>query len=393
MTLPPLSGLFARAEAIRRSAWLERHLDQALAALVLVCGAIWVASGTKVEGAPELNLLIVAGLACAMLFRRRSPLGFTAASMALAIVCCAWLSDITQTAWTNYLLLIPAYTVASYEQLPRALVGLALAEAAPWGVDALSRHSHLGDFVFTTIIVGISWVTGRALRSRRLLQIELIDKAKRLTAEREDRARLAVADERTRIARELHAVVANNVSAMVIQAEAAKRTVGVDADAADRAMIAIEQTGREALSEMRRILGVLRRPEGDRAALAPQPGVGQIHALLEQARTRGRHVELQIDGDPGPLPFAVDLAAYRILEEVLAAQCEPECRLAVILRFAERSIELEISGDGSGFAGLPTIGMNERIASCDGRLQIEDAPHGGVRMVAVLPRAFEEAFA
>ncbi len=393
MRPPWLVRLLAGADAIRRSAWLERHLDQTLAVPVLIAGAIWVASDSKLEGPPALNLLIVAGLACAMLFRRRSPLGFTAASMVLAVVCCAWLSDITQTTWTNYLLLLPAYTVASYEQLPRALVGLALAEAAPWVVDALGRHPTFGDFAFTTIIVGISWVTGRALRSRRLLQVELVDKAKRLTAEREDRARLAVADERTRIARELHAVVANNVSAMVIQAEAAKLTVGVDADAADRAMIAIEQTGREALSEMRRILGVLRRPEGDRPALAPQPGIGQIHALLEQARGRGRDVELQLQGEPGPLPFTVDLAAYRILEEVLAAPCEPDCQLAVTLRFTERSIELEISGDRSGFAGLPTIGMNERVASCEGRLHVEDASLGVQRMVAVLPRAFEEAFA
>jgi signal transduction histidine kinase len=388
-----LGGLFARVNAIRRSAWLESHLDQVLAALVLIAGAIWVASGSQIEGPPVLNLLIVVGLAVAMLFRRRSPLGFTAASMALAIVCCAWLSDITQTTWTNYLLLVPAYTVASYEPLPRALVGLAFAEAAPWVVDALGRSPTVGDFIFTTIIVAVAWVTGRALRSRRLLHIELVDKAKRLTAEREDRARLAVADERTRIARELHAVVANNVSAMVIQAEAAKLTVGVDDDAADRAMIAIEQTGREALSEMRRILGVLRRPDGDRPALAPQPGVGQIHALLEGARARGRDVELHVEGEPGPLPFAVDLAAYRVLEEVLAAPCEPDCRLGVMLHFTERSIELSISGESSGFAGLPSIGMNERVASCEGRLRMEDASHGAKRIVAVLPRAFEEAFA
>jgi signal transduction histidine kinase len=384
--------LTLRARSLRRSGWLERHLDEALGALVLISGLIWVQT-TKVDGPLALQLLIIAGLALAMVFRRRSPLVFAAASMALALAAGAWVADITQTTWTLYLLLIPGYTVAAYEALPRALLGLAVVQAGPWGVDVLAKHVKFGDFAFTTIVVGVAWVTGRAMRSRRLLHAELVTKAERLGAEREARTRLAVADERTRIARELHAMVATHVSAMVIQAEAAKRTLDHDPGAADRAMLAIEDTGREALGEMRRILGVLRRSGEDPAVLAPQPGVGQIHVLVESARASGASVELNVEGEPGPLPFAVDLAVYRILEEALADEPESTGELSVCLRFAEQFVELEIGCERAGSISWPTVGMSERVASCEGRLRVHERAGGGRRVLASLPRAFEAAYA
>jgi len=277
--------------------------------------------------------------------------------------------------------------------LPRALGGLTLVEVGPWVVDVLAKNVNFGDFAFTTIVVGIAWVTGRAMRSRRLLHVELVGKATRLAAEREDRTRLAIADERTRIARELHAMVASHVSAMVIQAEAAKRMLDHSPEAADKAMLAIEDTGREALSEMRRILGVLRRSGDDVPELAPQPGVGQLHTLVESARTSGGSVELHVEGEPGPLPFAVDLAVYRILEEALADAPESTGKIAVSLRFAEHLVELEIGCERVGSSSWPTVGMNERVASCDGRLRVDQRPGGGRTIVASLPRAFEAAYA
>ena len=385
-------ALSERARTLRKSAWLERHLDELLVALVLISGLIWLQT-SKVHGPVALRLAIVAGLAIAMRFRRRSPLGFTAVSMAIAVIASAWVSDITQTTWSLYLLLVPGYTVAAYESLPRALAGLALAELGPWGVDAFAKHVNFGDFAFTSIVVGIAWVTGRAMHSRRLLQVELLEKAERLTAEREDRTRLAVADERTRIARELHAMVASHVSAMVIQAEAAKRMLDRSPEAADEAMLAIEETGREALSEMRRILGVLRRSGEDPAMLAPQPGVGQLHALVESARTNGGSVELHVLGEPGPLPFAVDLAVYRILEEALADTPESTGRLAVSLRFAEHLVELEIASERASVTSWPTVGMSERVASCEGQLRVKDGPDGARMIVASLPRVFEAEYA
>src|ERR1700704_960488 len=145
-------------------------------------------------------------------------------------------------------------------------------------------------------------------------------------------------------------------------------------------------TGREALSEMRRILGVLRRSGEDPAVLAPQPGVGQLHALVERARTNGGSVELSVHGEPAPLPFAVDLAVYRILEEALADQPQPTGRLAVSLRFAEHVVELEIASEQASVTNWPTVGMSERVASCEGRLRVEDGPDGSRTIVASLPR-------
>jgi signal transduction histidine kinase len=385
-------GIYERGRTIRKSAWLERHLDELLAVLVLIAGLIWLAT-SKIDGPAAAQILIVAGLAAAISFRRRSPIAFAATSLALAVIASAWLADVSQTTWTLYLLLIPGYTVAAYEALPRALGGLALVQLGPWVVDALAKNVNVGDFAFTTIVVGISWVTGRAMRSRRLLHVELVMKATRMAAEREDRTRLAVADERTRIARELHAMVSSHVSAMVIQAAAAKRMLDDSPETADRAMLAIEDTGREALSEMRRILGVLRRSGDDVPELAPQPGVGQLHTLVESARTSGRSVELHVQGEPGPLPFAVDLAVYRILEEALGDAPESTGRLAVSLRFAEHLVELEIDCERVGFSSWPTVGMNERVASCDGRLRVDERPGGGRTIVASLPRAFEAAYA
>jgi signal transduction histidine kinase len=164
-------------------------------------------------------------------------------------------------------------------------------------------------------------------------------------------------------------------------------------EAADKAMLAIEDTGREALSEMRRILGVLRRSGDDVPELAPQPGVGQLHTLVESARTSGGSVELHVEGEPGPLPFAVDLAVYRILEEALADAPESTGKLAVSLRFAEQLVELQIGCERVGSSSWPTVGMNERVASCDGRLRVDDRPGGGRTIVASLPRAFEAAYA
>jgi signal transduction histidine kinase len=188
-------------------------------------------------------------------------------------------------------------------------------------------------------------------------------------------------------------MVARHVSAMVVQAEAAKRMLDQSPAAADEAMLAIEETGREALSEMRRILGVLRRSGEDPAVLAPQPGVGQLHALVESARTNGRSIELRVHGEPGPLPFAVDLAVYRILEEALADTPGSTGTLAVSLRFAEHLVELEIAIEHAGVTNWPTVGMSERVASCEGRLRVEDGPDGARMIVASLPRVFEAEYA
>jgi hypothetical protein len=169
---------------------------------------------------------------------------------------------------------------------------------------------------------------------------------------------------------------------MVVQTEAAQQLLDQDLDRADAAMAAVEEAGRQALSEMRRILGVLRRVD-EAAELLPQPGVGQIHELVERVREQHRQVELEVDGDPGPLPASIDLGVYRILEEALASTGVGP--VEVRLTFAERDLELDVTSHSTPVASWPTLAMRERVALCDGELEADEG-----RLRVRLPRAFEQ---
>jgi signal transduction histidine kinase len=242
------------------------------------------------------------------------------------------------------------------------------------------------------IFASLSWTAGRAIRARRLLARELEQKAARAQAEREDRARLAVADERTRIARELQAVVAQNVSAMVVGAEAALRSIGEDPEGADAQILEIERTGRSALEEMRRILGVLRAQEGPERE--PQPGMGQLPALLERGRAAGLAIDLRVDGEPAPLSAGVDMTAYRILQEAMADALENANREATVtVRYADAKLEVEVSDDGIAedrLADGRAIALQERVAMFGGELRWGPRDGGGFAIRATLPSAVEE---
>ena len=243
--------------------------------------------------------------------------------------------------------------------------------------------------VFSTAMVGASWAIGRALRSRRQLAGELRLTAERIASEEDGRERLAVADERTRIARELNTVVALSISQMVVQSEAARRLLEIDRARADSAMAALEDAGREALTEMRRILGVLRRID-DSAILVPQPGVGQIAALVESACECGRQVALRVDGDPRPLPASVDISAYRIVHEALAiASLGP---VEIALRFGDDDLVLDVVADAPTAAQWPTPGMWERAALCDATLDVTSLS-ARTQMHVRMPRTFDGALA
>ena len=363
----------------------DRWLDPALAAVALVALEIEIVTVRHHTGPLVLNVLAAAAITVPLVWRRRAPLAYASLTMGLAVLITATLTDLTALAVPGYLLIIlPAYTVAAHEPQTRALIGLAVCLVALWALGAVTRHTSVSDYVLPTGISALSWAVGRALRARRLLNAELGRKAERIAAERESRELLAVADERTRIARELHAVVAGSVSAMVVQTEAAQQLLLEDLDRADAAMAAVEDAGRETLSEMRRILGVLGRVD-EAAELAPQPGVGQIHALVERAREQ-RQVELEVEGDPGPLPASIDLGVYRILEEALAST--GAAPLEVRLTFAERELELDVTSHGTPAASWPTLAMRERVALCDGELEADEG-----RLRVRLPLAFEEALA
>jgi signal transduction histidine kinase len=360
----------------------DRWLDPALAAVALVALEIEILTSKDRSGPLVLNVLGAAAITVPLVWRRRSPLAYACLTMGLAVLMPATLTDLTTPVIPGLLLVIAAYTVAAHEPQTRAVIGLAVCLVAPWALVAMTPHMTVYEAASTTGIFALSWAVGRAVRAQRRLNEELARKAERIAAERDSRERLAIADERTRIARELHAVVAGRVSAMVVQTEAAQQLLDEDLDRADAAMAAVEEAGREALSEMRRILGVLRR--GDEAAeRAPQPGVGQIHGLVERAREQHLQVVLEVDGDPGPLPASIDLGVYRILEEALASTGAGD--VEVRLTFAERDVELDVSAESAPAASWPTLAMRERVALCDGELEADQG-----RLRVRLPRAFEE---
>ena len=290
-----------------------------------------------------------------------------------------------------YFLLVPAYTVAAWLARRQAVLGLAFLLGSTAISELIAHHQPVGNLVGAAFTISAAWAAGRAIRARRALTSELQRTSARLAAEREDRAQLAVAGERSRIASELHAIVARSVAGMVVQAEGARSMLADDPERADVAMGAIEDTGRQTLAEMRRLLGVLRHGD-DRGGREPQPGVAQVYSLIQRARERGQPVELQVEGEPGTLAAGVDLGLYRILEDALeSARRHPAPSVGVTLRFREEDLELRLTARCHGPNAWPTDAMRERIALCDGALEDEPVDEDGWQLVARMPRGLQGA--
>jgi signal transduction histidine kinase len=228
------------------------------------------------------------------------------------------------------------------------------------------------------------------MRRWRRRAVELEELTLQLEEQRERRAEAAVAVERARIARELHDVIAHNVSMMVVQASAAARVLEGDQDDVRRALEAVEVTGRETVNEMRRLIGVVRNDDG--LALAPQPTLADLEHLVTNVREAGLAVDLRVEGSPVSLPPGVDLSAYRIVQEALtnAMKHAGDARATVVVRYRENAVEVEVSddGDGSGAGGgtgQGLIGMRERVALWGGELEAGRRDEGGFAIRARLP--------
>ncbi len=220
----------------------------------------------------------------------------------------------------------------------------------------------------------------------------LEDRAARLERERDAQAQIAAAAERARIARELHDVIAHNVSVMVVQADGASYALDSSPERTRQALGAIASTGRQALAEMRRMLGVL-RSDDDTTGVVPLPGIEQLGELLEQTRASGLAVSFTVQGVPGPLPGGLALAAYRIIQESLTNTRKhggPQASARVLLRYCEDVLMLQITDDGRGVteadgAGHGLTGMRERVALYHGTLRAGPRAGGGYQVTARLP--------
>ncbi len=373
-------------------AWLRRHpllVDSVLAGVLALLGL-----GQLIQQPREIPpmLLMVVPVA----FRRRAPI----TAFSLAVVGGALQVITGRPAASDLALLVLLYTVAAYR--PRrasimallvCLAGSAVAVLA-WGpVHGVNLAWRLifASFLFGGLELTV-WILGDSMRYRRGYYAALEDKAARLEAERHAQAKVAAAAERARIARELHDVVAHHVSVMVVQADGAGYALRADPDRAAAALQAIAGTGRQALAEMRRLLGVLRSAD-DQAALAPVPGLGELRELLDQARAAGLEVGYTLSGTPRELPEGAELAAYRVVQESLTntrKHAGLAATAAVALRYEPDGLVVEVTDDGPGggtsdSGGLGLAGMRERIAMYGGTVTAGPLPGGGFGVTARLP--------
>ncbi|MGZ4332948.1 MAG: sensor histidine kinase [Gaiellaceae bacterium] len=252
--------------------------------------------------------------------------------------------------------------------------------------------NHISDFFWTTLILTLAWFFGVALASRTEQTRELRARVVAAEHERTVAAERAAAEERTRIARELHDVVAHSVSVMVVQASGVRRLLNADQERERDALLSVEQIGREALTEMRRMLGVMRTGEEKRAELAPQPGLSHLDRLIAQVEEAGLPVTLRIEGERPELPAGIDLSAYRIVQEGLtnALKHAKGAHAEVVVRYGEDGVEVEIADDGPGANGSRSdghglVGMRERVALYGGTLAAGPRDGGGFVLRAQLP--------
>ena len=330
-----------------------------------------------------------------MLLRRRHPLPAAYAFLGLICLLAIALTSPEDLVAPLFGLVLFPYAVGSRAPDRAAAVWLACCLAAV-AIVAGAHDSALGfsDLAFPGMIAIASFVAGRGARGRSALAAELHEAALRAEEEREGEARRAVAAERRRIAREMHDVVAHSISVMVVQAGGARRILERDPERAVAAAAQIERTGREALLEMRRLLGVLRGPD-QAAELAPSPTFDGLDALVTRAREAGLPVELEVEGTPRPLPAGVDLAAYRVVQEALtnALQHAPGARTTVSVHWRADALELVIADRGPGRApgretqgpGQGLIGMRERVALYGGDLRTGPRRGGGFEVRVRLP--------
>jgi signal transduction histidine kinase len=377
---------------------LDRWGDRVLACVFVVWTQLdlWHAStaSLRVAGGRGVLACLLLVMAVSLAVRRRAPAAALIVASASLIVSALVVRHSQGVPVEVFLaLLVLFYSVGAHceERRSPAVGGIALAAIA--AVDLAKPGFFNGSNSprpAAWLAFAIAWLVGRDLRRRRQHVDDLKERAERLEREREEKALLAAAEERTRIARELHDVVAHGVSVIVAQARAGPHLVDDAARAA--AFRAIESTGRDALVELRRLLGIL-RSEDQQLAIGPQPGLGSLRSLVDQVTASGVPVRLQVEGEPAPLPAGVDLAAYRIVQEALTNVVKHADAAAadVVIRYGPSALEVSVVDDGIGATaaangrGHGLIGVRERVALYGGTVDSGPRDGGGYELRARLP--------
>ena len=357
--------------------------------------------GTQIEAWVQRNLsephwkvaLLAAGATLPLALYRRAPLvGPVLTFTALAVT--ATVNGLLVDNAIGFILtfLAAMWLVGLYNEPFSAFSGLFAGIVGIWYTMSQfpPQDRSPGSYVFITLFGCGAWFAGYAIGHRSRQTQALRERARRLEQDRAEEAARAVAEERARIARELHDVIAHSVSVMVVQTAGVRRLLTPEQERERQALETVEQTGRQALAEMRRLLGVLRRAD-DRPQLAPQPGLSGIERLLEQVRKAGLPVDLQVEGEPVELPPGIDLAAFRIVQEALTNTLRHAgpATAHVLVRYDPAELELSVTNDGTPYAngdegGYGLVGMRERVALYGGKLEAGPVD-GGYCVCARLP--------
>ncbi|MEU7478560.1 sensor histidine kinase [Lentzea sp. NPDC042327] len=389
----------------RFSLWMKAHpafgdslIAGILALFDLAAGVAGVDRGLSVSAFLAVTLLLLGPLP----FRRYHPVGSS-----YLILAGGFLQLFTHGGWetglpvrmADFAMAIALYTLVAYMGRKAGLIYLAwlIAGTLLWAVFQVGQPEAVLFVFMIFVIFGFSWAMGEFIGARRAYQNELEQRLKLLETERDQQARLAVGEERSRIARELHDVVAHAVSVMIVHADGAAYTIRKQPEVAENAVRTIAETGRLALTEMRRLLGVL-RSEDSETQWEPQPDARGVVELAENARAAGVPVRLEITGDVDDLPAGVGLSTYRIVQEALTNTIKHAgtgSTATVRLARTPEQLHLEVVDDGFGTphdvvkvsGGNGLIGMRERAAVLGGEFEAGPNPGGGWRVRAVFPLA------
>ncbi|OCC10662.1 sensor histidine kinase [Streptomyces sp. PTY087I2] len=389
--------------------FIRRHptgVDVFWAVVLLGLSGMSLFSGMYDTGREEIVAVpVVLGLSTVVALRRKAPEKMLLLAILVGVV---QLVFGVRPGIGNFAMLVITYTVATVGERWASRLALVCSLSAA-ALSQLRWEAEPGgsvpQVIFVTVIMTVpfvlAWVLGDSLRTRRAYFDQLEERAARLEREREAQSKVAVAAERARIARELHDVVAHNVSVMVVQADGAAYVMDTAPDQAKQALETISGTGRQALAEMRRLLGVLRTGDAPESGeYVPQPDVEQIEDLVAQVRQTGLEVDFKVEGTPRPLPSGVELTAYRVVQEALTNTRKhggPDAGASVRLVYFDDGLGLLIEDDGRGAAhelyedggadgaGHGMIGMRERVGMVGGTLDAGPRPGGGFRISALLP--------
>jgi signal transduction histidine kinase len=374
----------------------RRHGFDVLVVLFVIAAMVEVSVRHDSPDAPETTLWFdvpaIAIMALPLFARRRHPFAAASAYWLLAVALSFVDGRLVPFMTSVFVLgMAASFLLGNLRDGAQARLGLAVSVGGAAIVTYNKPGHSASELVFIPLLFGICWLAGFVLRERAEEAEAAQARAAQAEREREAAARIAVAEERARIARELHDVVAHAVSVMVLQVGAVRHRLPEElADDTD-ALLDVEKTGRSALAEMRRVLGAMRH-DGEDAALAPQPGLDRLDSLAEEVGRAGLPVRVHVDGEPVPLPRAIDLSAYRIVQEGLtnALKHANAGSADVTVRYGRDELQIEVRDDGEGAApsdglGHGLVGVRERVKIYGGEMTVGAAPRGGFVLSTRLP--------